>query len=119
MTEAELLPALVAAVNWRSRIAGAKILIFIDSNPAKFSLIKGSSDSPACECIVRSLMFEDAEHVTYPWYSRVPSKSNLADDPSRLIFPERILDFRVEVCEVLQPDSLLNGVWPVPERGEK
>ena len=118
VTEAEILPVLVAAVNWRRRMAGAKTLVFIDSNPAKFALIKGSSDSPACECIVRSIMFEDAEHVSYPWFSRVPSKSNLADDPSRLVFPVRILTFKVEVCEVLQPDSLLNGVWPVLERGE-
>lgn len=101
-----------------SLVFACPIKVELGERPVE-TLFPGSSDSPACECIVRSIMFEDAEHISYPWFSRVPSKSNLADDPSRLIFPVRILNFKVEVCEVMQPDSLLNGVWPVLERGEK
>ena len=46
VTEAELLPQLIARRLWPERIRGANVLSFIDSEPAKFSCIKGSSDAP-------------------------------------------------------------------------
>ena len=111
VTEAELLPQLIAKVNWRSRIAGSKIITFIDSNPAKYALIKGTSESTSCEDIVRACSLEDAKYVTWNWFTRVPTKSNVADGPSRLVFPAKIGTFRTEKCEVIQPKSLSAGAW--------
>ena len=111
VTEAELLPVLIARKLWADRLAGSRLLTFVDSNPAKFALIRGTSDSKACENIIRCISIIDAGSVIWNWYSRVPSKSNLADDPSRLIFPESIGDFKVVKFEAPQPISLANGVW--------
>ena len=114
VTEAELLPSLIARVLWRGRIAGTKFISFIDSNPSRFALIRGSSDSLACERIVRAVCMEDTRHVSWPWYARVPSKSNPADDPSRLVFPSSIPGF--DLCiyeEVRQPQTLKDGDWAI------
>jgi hypothetical protein len=111
VTEAELLPQLVAKTNWRNRVAGSKMISFVDSNPAKFSLIKGTSDSISCENIVRACSLEDAKFFTWNWFTRVPTKSNIADGPSRLEFPTTIGNFIVERCEVTQPKTLKFGSW--------
>ena len=111
VTEAELLPSLVAKVNWRSRMAGAKLITFVDSNPAKFCLVKGTSESISCEAIVRACSLEDAQYTTWNWITRVPTRSNIADGPSRLEFPDRIGNFKVSIEQVVQPKSLQHGSW--------
>ena len=112
VTEAELLPQLIARVLWRDRLAGTKFISFVDSSPARFSLVKGSSDSIACERIVRAVCMEDARHVSWPWYGRVPSKSNIADEPSRLVIPKAILGFKLQIYDtVAQPSTLRHGDW--------
>jgi hypothetical protein len=112
VTEAELLPVLLARRLWQDRIRGTKLIAYVDSNPAKFSLIRGTSESCPCEDIVRSICLFDCQSVTWPWYSRVPTKSNIADGPSRLKFPKSILNFKVVICNhVPQPSSLVNGIW--------
>jgi hypothetical protein len=111
VTEAELLPVLVARMLWARRMEGSKVLVFIDSNPAKFSLIRGTSDTLACQNIIRCLSTIDAASAIWAWYGRVPTLSNLADGPSRLQFPETLGEFKVIVREAPQPKSLLEGVW--------
>ena len=86
-------------------------IIFVDSNPAKFSLIRGTSESKAYENIIRCISILDASDCIWAWYCRVPTKSNLADWPSRFKFPEETKDFRVLRCDLVQPISLKDGVW--------
>ena len=111
VNEAELLPVLISKRLWSERLSGAKLLVFVDSNPAKFCLVRGTSVSQACENIIRCISTQDASSTTWSWYSRVSSKSNIADRPSRLRFPEKATSFRVLRCEAPQPASLQNGVW--------
>lgn len=109
VTEAELLPQLISRLLWPGRFRSANVLSFLDSEPSKFACIKGSSDSPCCEDIVRSIHQVDAELMPWIWYSRVPTFSNPSDAASRLdwdlmarLFPKGI---RVSVSG-LQPISL-------------
>jgi hypothetical protein len=111
VTEAELLPVLVARKLWADRLAGAKLFVYVDSNPAKYSLIRGISESLACSNIIRAISIHDAASMTWAWYSRVPTRSNVADGPSRLRFPDQVGNFRVQICEAPQPKSLKDGVW--------
>ena len=41
VTEAELLPLLLARKLWENRLNNSKLLVFVDSNPARFACIKG------------------------------------------------------------------------------
>ena len=111
MTEAELLPVLVSRRLWADRMAGAKVIVFVDSNPAKYSLLRGTSESVSCQNLVRTISIIGASQQSWPWYSRVPSKSNPSDGPSRLSFPSKVLRFTVQVSEAPQPISLEDGVW--------
>ena len=71
----------------------------------------GIGDSISCENIVRACSLEDAKYFTWNWFTRVPTKSNIADGPSRLEFPTAIGNFIVERCEITQPKTLKFGSW--------
>jgi len=75
------------------------------------SLSNVTSDSILCENIVRACSLEDAKYFTRNWFTRVPTKSNIADGPSRLEFPTAIGNFVVERCEITQPKTLKFGSW--------
>ena len=114
MTEAEILPQLVARRVWASRISGAHLLSFLDSEPAKHCCINANSNSEACEDLVRAIQWEDQKLLPWVWYTRVPTFSNPADAASRLDFELMQRTFpratRIDADQV-QPKSLNNGMW--------
>ena len=64
ITESELLPVLIARKLWHDRIAGPKIFVLLDSNPAKYSSIRGTSETQACETISCCISIIDASSMT-------------------------------------------------------
>jgi hypothetical protein len=83
VTEAELLPVLISKLQWPSQLYGRKALVFIDSEPARNSLVKGSSFSESCNDIVRAVHICNNTVCSFDWFARVPTKSNPADAASR------------------------------------
>ena len=79
----ELYAVLVARCLWGDRLAGARAIFFIDNNSAMDACIKGSSQSAHVRRLL--LCWEKLEERarTWTWFSRVPSQSNPADEPSR------------------------------------
>ena len=79
----EAYAVLVARLVWHQFIAGAHAVFHVDNYGAMDAYIKGTSTNAQIRRIL--LAFEEAEclHHSWPWFSRVPSKSNCADDPSR------------------------------------
>jgi len=70
---------------WHQRLKSSQLMVYIDSEGSKFSLIKGYSSTLAVTAICAlAATFLDS-HCILPWYSRVPSASNIADYPSRQI----------------------------------
>ena len=69
------------------------------------------SDVPTCNLIVQASNKLTVELQCNEWYSRIPSKSNPADDPSRLVFDKVVAELNLEVVEVNQPNTLVNGSW--------
>ena len=86
--QAELFPILIAKNTWRDLMSGRSILWFIDNNSSLAAIIR--SYSPVLDnfemLVINSRL--DVALQSLHWYSRVPSMSNLADDPSRLKFLE-------------------------------
>ena len=111
VTEAELLPQLLARRLWAPRLCGTKLISFVDSEPSKFSLIKGTSDSQTCSDIVACVAMEDYKLMVWPWYARVPSFSNVADAPSRLRKLKPLHGFELVEQVPEQPKTLRGGVW--------
>jgi hypothetical protein len=69
------LPQLIARRLWAKRLAGSNVLSLVDSEPAKFGLIKGMSDTRPGDVLIRSIALWDSEATPWIWYSRVPSFS--------------------------------------------
>ena len=73
----------VAFILWGRDISSSRLLIFIDNEGSRFSLIKGYSKAAAITHICALASNALDSYCIMPWYSRVPSLSNLADLPSR------------------------------------
>lgn len=83
ITELELLPVLVGMAHYNGEIRGRRVLWFVDNNSVRDMLSKGSS--PMIQLFTMLLEVGRLIHQSHTmvWYSRVPSKSNVADFPSR------------------------------------
>ena len=84
VTEAELIAPLVSLYAWKHLLTGRKVICFVESESAKFSMIKGSSESVACEQIVRLFHLTNIPLEIWWWFTRVPTKSHPADKPCLL-----------------------------------
>jgi hypothetical protein len=86
--QAELFPVLIAKNTWKSSLRGRSILWFIDNNSSLAAIIRSYSPVlDSFEMLVINARL-DVELQCLHWYSRIPSFSNLSDDPSRLKFDE-------------------------------
>ena len=86
IAQAELAPALLARLTWGKELRGAEVVHYIDNEGSKHSLIKGYSPSLECARLLGEIWLEEAKLSSLTWFDRVPSPSNIADDPSRLVF---------------------------------
>ena len=82
--EAELLAVLVALTTWSGLIEACPVVFYIDNNAARDVAISGCARSPVSLKLVSGLLALEDRLSIYPWFSRVPSPSNIADAPSRL-----------------------------------
>ena len=84
--QAELFPVLLAKLTWAERLKGKRAIYFIDNDAARLGLIKAYSPVLPSLNIIMDCLSWDYANASESWYSRVPSASNISDDPSRLKF---------------------------------
>ena len=82
--ELELLPVLVSYFCWRKYLANSQTVFYLDNDAARAGLTKALGATRLAEAIVHHVTSMEAEICNKPWYGRVPTASNIADDPSRL-----------------------------------
>ena len=76
--------AVAMAINlWSRTLTSQHVVFFIDNDGAKYALIRGYSKSNMITrlCDFSCEILDDA--VILPWFTRIPSASNIADFPSR------------------------------------
>ena len=83
ITEAELLPILVARVLFKKHFVRRPFLCFIDNEAALAGVVRGTSTNAACARIIEAIVERDLLDGALGWFARVPSASNPADAPSR------------------------------------
>ncbi|CAE7488572.1 unnamed protein product [Symbiodinium sp. CCMP2592] len=83
ISQLELFPVLVSLVSWGPQLAGRRILVFIDNNGVRDSLIKGSSPLPDHFVMLSMIAWVARRYHFTLWFTRVASESNPADKPSR------------------------------------
>ena len=86
ISQAELYPILVAKETWCNHLASRSILWFTDNESARMALVRSFSPVVDNFSLLQVNAKLDMELQSRHWYSRVPSKSNIADAASRLCF---------------------------------
>ena len=102
VTEAELSAVYISLHTWAHSIPHHRVFVFIDSEPALFSLIRGTSNTQSCAHIVRECHRIIEKYNLFVWFIRIPSKSNPADGPSRLLLKEsaKLFDASIVTCNM-------------------
>ena len=81
--ELETIAVALAFLLWTEELTSRCVVSYIDNEGAKFSLIRGCSKSPVLARISQWVATLCERHTVLPWFSRVPSSSNIADPPSQ------------------------------------
>ena len=81
--EAELLALVLAFSLWRVQLRSASLVCFVDNNSARDVAISGSGRNTTANCLIDFLLKLEMASGVSPWFSRVPTPSNIADEPSR------------------------------------
>ena len=67
----------------RETVAGIGVVSYIDNDAARYALVAGTAKKDVAGAIVRDLTVVETEHGLVPWFGRVGTESNIADEPSR------------------------------------
>ncbi|CAE7447537.1 unnamed protein product, partial [Symbiodinium pilosum] len=91
---AEILPVLVAKLTWKHVVSRRLCFFYLDNEATRSCLIR--SFSPVCDAtdLLVSVAKADLQSHAMSWYSRVPTRSNVSDDASRLQFSRYLHMFR-------------------------
>ena len=81
--EAEVLPYALALLLWADLLTDCCVFAFIDNEAAKASWIAGYANSPVASAIIHHGTVLEADNCVAPFFVRVPTTSNMGDDPSR------------------------------------
>ena len=100
INELESLTVLLSFTLCKHLLQERHVMSYIDNEAARVTLLRMSSESQALTLLAGACAVLEDQLAMVPWYGRVPSRSNIADKPSRLNFhglpPEaRIQDDRV------------------------
>ena len=83
---AELLPVIVARQTWHKQLMDQPLIVFLDNEGARESLVRGYSPVSDVASLLRVNAELQCQGHGPAWYARVPSASNVADGPSRGMF---------------------------------
>ena len=81
--QAEGLPCLLARCIWSARMKNRAVLYCIDNDATRYGFIQGTSDDPHMAVMPASFWEEKRITPSFPWFARVPTVGNPADEPSR------------------------------------
>ena len=84
--ELEILPVLVAIRIWAKLLEKCHVVFYLDNNAAHSALVRAEGATQAAAGMVRDFVKYEKLLNLLPWFGRVPSISNPADDASRLKF---------------------------------
>jgi hypothetical protein len=84
--ELELLPTLVALRVWTEQLRGCHVVFYLDNTAAHSALVRADGATGIAMGITKEFVKYENVLGLLPWFGRVPSISNPADDASRLNF---------------------------------
>lgn len=83
--ECELFALFCAAMLIWGNFVGSALVVYTDNNAVRDAMISCNATNTTARNILISTLSRESELQLSLWYARVPTDSNLADDPSRLV----------------------------------
>ena len=109
--QCEFFAVLVALNLWQQQLTNRQVVFYVDNDGVRSVLISCSTSNPVGHALlIKTLELEGALALS-SWFTRVPSKSNIADDPSRGEC-EKLIAAEVQRDSV-DPMSMLLQLGPV------
>ena len=84
--EVELLAIWAAMSLWRGDVHDSYTVFYSDNEAARGALISARSSTLSGKSILDEILKIEDSSICRPWYGRVPTHSNCADDPSREVY---------------------------------
>ena len=105
--QAEIFPVLVAKLTWAEKLAGRRVIYFVDNESAKIALIRAYSPILASLKLALECAAWDFQNDCSSWYARVPTICNIADAPSRMELSDFLRELRAIVVRPVFPSGML------------
>ena len=96
--EAELTAILCGLMLWAEQLSHAPVVVYVDNNSARDIAISGAARSKTANDLLEVLLGIEMQAGVTAWYQRVPSPSNIADEPSRELCSELSLNGQRVYC---------------------
>ena len=84
--EVELLAIWAAMSLWKGDVHDSYTVFYSDNEAARGALISARSSTLSGKSILDEILKIEDSSICRPWYGRVPTHSNCADDPSREVY---------------------------------
>ena len=117
INELESLTVLLSFALCKPLLQERHVMSYIDNEAARVTLLRMSSESQALTLLAGACAVLEDQLAMVPWYGRVPSRSNIADKPSRLDFTDLRPDARIPDTRVLeQAGDIIRCIQDAPRR---
>ena len=84
--ELEIFPILLALRVWQRHFLDAQIVFYLDNDAARSRMIRAEGSTRLTQSLISEFVKLEKQLKVFPWFARVPTASNPADDASRLNF---------------------------------
>ena len=84
--ELEIFPVLLALRVWQRRLVNTQVVFYLDNDAARSGLIRAEGSTELAQKLISEFVILEKQLRIFPWFARVPTASNPADDASRLNF---------------------------------
>ena len=81
--QCEFFAVLVALKAWGELLSSRQVVFYVDNDGVRDVLISCNTADPVGSVLFTSVLELEGALAISPWFTRVPSKSNIADSPSR------------------------------------
>lgn len=81
--EAEMFALLLALRKWKSFFSGRQLVAYVDNDAVRCAIASSSGHSGVVAEMIKEINHIEEEVGALLWIARVPTKSNISDDPSR------------------------------------
>ena len=83
---------------WAEQLSHAPVVVYVDNNSARDIAISGAARSKTANDLLEVLLGIEMQAGVTAWYQRVPSPSNIADEPSRELCSELSINGQRVYC---------------------